>query len=304
MANIHGIGEFRGQRGGGQAVQRGGDVEAQQFDQDDSDRINLIQGPKQPGVVIQDLCPRLFPGIKWKACTTVLSIFELIMFIVTLIVGGVCPSRIAEQGGCNAFVVGNEMLGPSSATLRFMGAKYEPDIRAGEVWLLVSPIMLHAGVIHLASNLFFQLRFGYVFEIRWTIPRFLAMYILTGIGASFMSSVLSPSSTSVGASGALFGLIGADVTYLIYNWNNLPQNKMEACFLVVVIIINFILGISTTGIDNWAHLGGLLTGLISAIWLLPHRSRHTHDKIFWGVSLGLTCGWFLMWSLLLWVGNP
>jgi rhomboid protease GluP len=86
-----------------------------------------------------------------------------------------------------------------------MGGKWEPDIRAGAVWRLLTAIFLHAGILHIASNLFFQLRFGYITELRWGRWRWLAVYIISGLMASLFSTKLGPRSVSVGASGALFG---------------------------------------------------------------------------------------------------
>ena len=86
-----------------------------------------------------------------------------------------------------------------------MGGKWEPDIRAGAVWRLLTAIFLHAGILHIASNLFFQLRFGYITELRWGRWRWLAVYIISGVMASLFSTKLGPRSVSVGASGALFG---------------------------------------------------------------------------------------------------
>jgi membrane associated rhomboid family serine protease len=60
------------------------------------------------------------------------------------------------------------------------------------------------------------MRFGYTFELRWTVQRLIIVYAMTGIGATMWSCVLSPESVSVGASGALFGLLGADISYLVY----------------------------------------------------------------------------------------
>jgi len=99
------------------------------------------------------LVKRCFPWISWYSFTTAISIFQVIMFIITLIVGA------AKFGG--AVVKGNDMLGPGSDTLSFMGAKVESDIRAGQIWRLVTPIFLHAGFIHLLSNLFFSVAFWF-----------------------------------------------------------------------------------------------------------------------------------------------
>jgi rhomboid protease GluP len=133
-----------------------------------------------------------------------------------------------------------------------------PDIKAGAVWRLVTPIILHAGIIHILGNLFFQTRFGYTLELRWGKTKFLIIYICSGIMAAFWSTVISFNTISVGASGALFGLVGADLSYLIYNWVEIPHRQQEAFFLAVMTIINFLMGASSTGIDNYAHLGGLV----------------------------------------------
>jgi len=218
------------------------------------------------------------------------------MFIITLIVGGV------KYGG--AFVKSNTMLGPNSQTFMAMGGKWEPAIRAGHVWLLVTPIFLHGGVIHLASNLFFQLRFGFSMEARWGMYRFIAAYFITGIGASLFSCILSPLTVSVGASGALFGLFGYEYSYLFINWDAILDNRMEACMLTVILVINLIIGFGGPDIDNWAHLGGLLTGIFLGLVMSQYFARQEKETLIKGIGGVLLFGWFLMLILLLWVGNP
>jgi len=250
--------------------------------------VSLLQ-PRDP--VDSSLLERCFPWISIYSFTALISIVDVIMFIVTLIVGGV------KYDG--AIVKGNAMLGPSALTLYKMGGKWEPDIYAGNVWRLLTPVFLHAGLIHLFSNLFFQLRFGFVLELRWGIIRFIVIYFVTGIGASFLSCLGSPGSVSVGASGALFGIIGANITYLIYNWEKIPNNKNEACILVFVTVINFIIGISGN-VDNWAHFGGLITGFFIGV-SLPNPV-HLRQNEFWyrvGAGIGLTI-LFLIFALVLW----
>lgn len=130
------------------------------------------------------------------------------------------------------------------------------------------------------------------------------MFLLTGISASLWSTVIDWNSVSVGASGAIMGLFGADITYLLYNWHEIPDIKMEAMFLGVVILITFLLGLGSTGIDNAAHIGGLIAGLPLGICLVPHVEKRDHEKLFriaGGVVFG---GLFLLFCLLIFVGNP
>jgi rhomboid protease GluP len=226
---------------------------------------------------------------------TVVSILQFIIFIIELIVGG------AKYDG--AFVKGNDMGGPSAETLCNMGGKWEPAIRNGAVWRLLTPIVLHAGIIHIAGNMFFQLRFGYVTEQRWGRWRWLGLYILAGVMASLWSTVLGPKSVSVGASGALFGIIGADMTYLAYNWVQIPHNRQEAFFLGFVVIINFLLGMGS-GIDNYAHLGGLMGGLFLGILIPPHLEKRPAE--LW-IRIGAGVGFAalaLLFMLLIWSANP
>lgn len=239
------------------------------------------------------LCPRF----SWKSVTVALTLIEIIMFIITLIVGATMYD--------GAVIKGNSMLGPSSLTLRGMGGKWTPYIHAGHVWRLITPIVLHAGFIHLFSNLFFQLRMGCSLELRWGPVKFFLMYLITGIGGCFWSAVLSPKSVSVGASGALFGLVGADIAYLYYNWRAIADGPSEACFLILIIFLNMMVGVGGE-VDNFAHLGGLITGIFAGLALLPIvvPERQQSEKVYRGIGYFIWLGLFLLFGLLLWVGNP
>lgn len=227
--------------------------------------------------------------------TTFVSLIDLTLFIIELIVGG------AKFDG--AFVSTNKMGGPSAVTLCNMGGKWEPSIRHGDVWRLFTAILLHAGVLHIASNLFFQLRFGYVTEARWGAARWTGIYVLTGIMASLWSTQLGPTNVSVGASGALFGLVGADMAYLAYNWVAIPHNRQEAFLLVIVTVITFLFGIDGN-IDNYAHLGGLIGGLCLGFAIPPALVERPQAKLIRVVGATLYAGLFLLFVLLIFVGNP
>jgi len=131
--------------------------------------------------------------------------------------------------------------------------------------VFITPCVLHAGILHIFTNLVSQTMIGYTCESTWGLWWTMFFYFGTTIGASLLSCVGSPCSVSVGASGALLGIIGAYMAWIILNWNNrelLPQPLPRMCTMIWWLIIIFIIGLSVTGIDNYAHLGGWLSGLL------------------------------------------
>jgi len=295
MSNIHGFNNLP-PRAAAAAPPPQARYQAQpSYGSDGYEGISMMAPQPRADGMQPELSERIFPGIKWRSVVTVVSIIQVVLFIIELIVGG------AKYDG--AFVKGNDMGGPSAQTLCNMGGKWEPDIRAGAVWRLLTAIVLHAGILHLASNMFFQLRFGFITELRWGRWRWLGLYVLAGVMASLWSTKLGPHSVSVGASGALFGIIGADLTYLAYNWSTIPHNRQEGFFLVFMIVINLLLGMGT-GIDNYAHLGGLVGGLFLGIAIPPHVEKRPLEWVFRGAAGFLFAMLALLFILLIWVGNP
>eukprot|EP00457_Paulinella_chromatophora_P004841 gb/GEZN01004854.1/.p1 GENE.gb/GEZN01004854.1/~~gb/GEZN01004854.1/.p1 ORF type:complete len:306 (-),score=19.63 gb/GEZN01004854.1/:682-1599(-) len=235
---------------------------------------------------------RCFPRARWMSATTFISIFEGFMFFVTLVVGA------TRFGG--AFVKDNPMLGPSTQCLLFMGGKYLPFILDGQIYRLVTPIWLHAGVIHILSNLFFQCRFGFALETRWGTPMFCLVYLITGVGGVLLSCVWGPDSVSVGASGALFGLLGADISYLAYNWDNIPDNKREAFWLGIIIALNMLFGLGPNShVDNSAHFGGLLTGLFFGGVALKPVTVRDYEGIIRGFAGMIWVSMFVAWCIII-----
>jgi membrane associated rhomboid family serine protease len=297
MSNIHGFHNLNNPRAVGSAPpSRFGQPQIQGYaDAEETTGISMMAPKPSPDGLEPSLSQRLLPGITWMAMTTFITILDIVLFIITLIVGG------AKYDG--AFVSDNKLGGPSSTTLCVMGGKWEPSIRDGHVWRLFTAILLHAGIMHIASNILFQLRFGYITEQRWGTGRWTGVYVLTGLMASLWSTVMGPGNVSVGASGALFGIIGADFAYLCYNWAQIPQNRMEACALVFVTVITFLMGISGN-VDNYAHLGGLVGGLFLGIAMPPHLIDRPHAIFYRGFTAFVYAGMFLLFLLLIFAGNP
>lgn len=144
------------------------------------------------------------------------------------------------------------------------GAKVNTLIQAGEVWRLLTCTFIHIGIIHLAFNLYALYVLGPLTEESLGHLRFFIIYILSGLGGSIASFIFSPV-LSAGASGAIFGLMGA-LLYYSYKHPKLWKTGL-GMNLVVVILANFGFGIVQPGIDNLAHLGGFITGMISCFVL-------------------------------------
>ncbi len=158
------------------------------------------------------------------------------------------------------------------------GANYGPAIRAGEYWRLVTSMFLHGGLLHLALNGFALFQLGSLLELLMGSPRMLLVYFVTGIAGSLASATFTQA-PSVGASGAIFGLLGALIAFLLRRRGALtPQGKSILMQLVGWAAINVFLGISSNAgpggphIDNSAHFGGGAAGLLLG-FLLPEPRR-------------------------------
>ena len=142
------------------------------------------------------------------------------------------------------------------------GAKVNTLIQAGEAWRLLASIFIHIGIIHLVFNLYALWALGPLTEKSLGHRRFFMIYISSGLGGSIASFLFSPA-LSAGASGAIFGLLGA-LLYYSYKRPALWKSGL-GINLVVVILVNLGFGLVQPGIDNFAHLGGLITGTITCV---------------------------------------
>lgn len=148
------------------------------------------------------------------------------------------------------------------------GAKFGPLIYAGQVWRLFTPIFLHGSIMHIAFNMYALMILGKDLEPSWGKLNFLIFYLIAGFGGNVFSAVISPNTVSVGASTSLFGLIIAQA-FLIYRNRKFFRNYRNAITNTLFIVaINLTIGMSS-GIDNWGHLGGLVSGALIALMSTP-----------------------------------
>jgi rhomboid protease GluP len=156
-------------------------------------------------------------------------------------------------------------------TVLIYGAKNNQLLASGQVWRLVTPVFLHANLLHIGVNMYSLWAIGPAVERFFGRIRFLTIYLLSGICGVLLSLVMIPN-LSVGASGAIFGLLGALATFLYLHRATFGQlGAMQLRQLVFVALINLAMGL-TPGIDNWGHVGGLVAGVALAGFLGPRFS--------------------------------
>ncbi|KAF9365536.1 hypothetical protein BGX34_009574 [Mortierella sp. NVP85] len=214
----------------------------------------------------------------------------------------------------------NPMIGPGTGTIIAVGARFVPCMRStyldnlqiqcpdqtteactisdicgftsiastggppNQWFRFITPIFLHGGIVHLGFNLMFQLRTGADLERDMGWWRIGIIYLCSGIvgfvfGGNF-APLLSP---SMGASGAIFGLIGCLVLDLIQNWKLVVRPCWELTKLSIMIIVSFAFGLLPF-LDNFAHIGGFVAGILSGLVFMPVVYFSKRDKF---IKMGL-----------------
>ena len=147
-------------------------------------------------------------------------------------------------------------------------AKDNDLIREGQIWRLFTPALVHGSIPHIAFNMYALFSFGAGLERHFGHGRFLLLYILGAFAGNVMSFLLT-NGNSVGASTAIFALIGAEGVFLLQNRKLFAGQFRSAIGNVIFIVaINLFFGLQPQ-IDNWGHIGGLLGGLIFSSFAGP-----------------------------------
>ncbi|KAI5068409.1 hypothetical protein GOP47_0016754 [Adiantum capillus-veneris] len=150
--------------------------------------------------------------------------------------------------------------------LLLLGAKVNSLIDRGQLWRFLTPAFLHASLPHLVTNCYSLHSIGPVIEAQGGAARFLAVYFGSAITGFFLSYSFTRA-PAVGASGAVFGLVGSLAVFLLRHKDLLTGAQQSLSNLSRMIVINLVLGLATSKIDNWGHLGGLVGGAAIA-WLV------------------------------------
>lgn len=169
--------------------------------------------------------------------------------------------------------------------LIYMGAKINELIFQGEYHRLLTSMFLHADIMHILLNMFSLYNVGPVTERLFGHKRFLYLYLIAGVGGS-ISSLMFSRSPGVGASGAIFGIVGM----LLYFAQKRPQvfKRVFGTQLFIVIALNLLYGFSVPNIDNAAHIGGMVVGYGASYGVgLYSEAQYTKKKQLLGIGISV-----------------
>jgi rhomboid protease GluP len=175
-------------------------------------------------------------------------------------------------------ISGVNALLPDNESLIKWGANFRPSTIEGEWWRLITNCFLHIGFFHLLMNLYALLYIGLLLEPHLGKARFVSAYILSGISASVASLCWNELTISAGASGAIFGMYGVFLAMLTTNLIEKSARKALLTSIAVFVGYNLINGLKG-GIDNAAHIGGLLSGLVIGYSYIPSLKKNEEPKL-------------------------
>jgi len=164
---------------------------------------------------------------------------------------------------------------------------FGPSVAEGEWYRLFTCAFLHAGLFHIAGNMILLYFLGRILEPGIGTPRFVAVYLVSLFAGSFGALLLSPDSLSIGASGAVFGILAA--TFVIARGRGVDA---LASTVGILILLNLAFSFGVRGISVGAHLGGLVAGFLCALLILAGErgmlgERHFPAELIAMTALGI-----------------
>ena len=201
-------------------------------------------------------------------------------------------------------ISGVNFLLPDNASLLKWGANFRPITLEGEAWRLITNCFLHIGIFHLLMNMYALLYIGLLLEPHLGKAKFATAYLLTGITASIASLWWHHLTISAGASGAIFGMYGVFLAMLTTNLIEKSARKALLTSIAVFVGYNILNGLNpNSGIDNAAHIGGLLGGLVIGYALIPSLKEPDESKLKFR-TIGLLTALILISSFVVYKKMP
>ncbi|KAI8076655.1 rhomboid family-domain-containing protein [Gilbertella persicaria] len=271
---------------------------------------NDIEGGNTPPFQRFEEAPRrsllyrqLFGGSRFASFTYLTAIAMIATFVYELI------RNTQLTGSAIQTSPFNPMVGPNYMALVNMGSKFDPCMRSipsysastsisncyastestctieelcgfggfqggtpNQSFRFFTSIFLHAGIVHILMNLITHFSLGSDIERILGSIRYAILYLGSGVFGFVLSALLAgPTVSSMGCSGALFGIVGFTVVDLLFRWRETKRPGRELAQLLFVVVVSLVLGL-LPGLDNFAHIGGLVMGLLLGTLLSSIRS--------------------------------
>ena len=204
---------------------------------------------------------------------------------ITYLIMGICIITFLLM-----YVFGNGS--EDNLTLLKFGANLDVLTKRGEYYRILTCIFLHIGIVHLLLNMYSLYIIGPQVESFYGKIKYLFIYLYSGICGSILSLAFSNNVISAGASGAIFGLLGS-LLYFGYHYRVYLGNVIKSQ-IIPVILVNLFIGFITPGIDNFAHIGGLIGGVIASMICGVKDKPNKIDRIN-GMILGIIYTAFIIY---------
>jgi len=187
---------------------------------------------------------------------------------------------------------GVSVTSPTTDSLLRWGADFGPYVSRGESWRLFTNTFVHVGAMHLLMNMIGLWQIGLLVERLLGNAGYLVTYLLAGLVGSLTSMAVHPFTVSAGASGAIFGIYGALVSYLLRHRGSVPRQALSALQTTALTFVGFnvFFGLRVKGIDMAAHSGGFVGGALAGLAVaspLGQRAAHAGRKALLTAAIGL-----------------
>jgi rhomboid protease GluP len=242
----------------------------------------LVCGRRNPG--LWGFAGPLRALFRHRSFVNVITVACVVLYVLSLIIDPHAPV------GANGFM---NLLPASTAALRYLGATGAEPWHAGQWWTLFTAIYLHGNVLHILFNVLWIRQLGPAVEELYGPSRLVVIFTVAG-AAGFLASDLFVYNLTVGASGSIFGLLGALVAF---------GQKRGGAFGAMVLrqygqwaLVLFVFGFVMREVNNVAHAGGFVGGYVAG-WLLTyaeHRSETGFDQLLALASVAVTAAAFVL----------
>jgi len=199
---------------------------------------------------------------KWASASITLTIIALNAFVYLIMV-----------------VAGVSWISPNAYSVLPWGADYGPLTLGGQWWRMFASLFLHFGIIHLAFNMWVLANIGPFMESLSGRVSYGVLYIVAGLGGGGASLVWHPTTVSAGASGAIFGLYGALLAFLLLHRKVIAPESLATLRKGALVFVgyNLLFGLARPEVDMAAHVGGLCTGFLLGLFLVRPPAQQPYS---------------------------